>query len=325
MGPKVLLLLFLFTVWVFAFESEAQEISLEFSIYRMDESIAKALEDRLIQGGDVAVATFAKLADFEKQRRVVKEDSVSLQLEKAGDAKKSSSEKSIVTHAGDSKDGLEIEVDVVTGANLLDFNLYAAYTREGKGGPLQANIATQVLARSGVPLLLCRWQWEDDLLLLIGECRVEGATGEAPVGDLVYLESSFFPSAADAASGRSRYASARLACRSGQRAKAEFVRGLDDPNLPQDDHPGLRVLVDPVLGADGSLELTAANGLIEARGGKARDDDGEKVSRLEMREADVRTKMEAGKPFSSAVTITKTGEDSKPDRGVVVMEFTKPD
>jgi hypothetical protein len=301
----------------------AQEIEFEFSVYRMEEVIAAALEERLIQGGETAIATVARLPDFEKQKRVTKEDSFVVKVPAGEKVVKASSENTVAMPSGESKDGLEVEIDPILVDGVVSWNMHAAYNRKDREEPIEKTFTGQVAGRSGEPVFICRWQWGDDLLLLIAEVR----TGEdSPVSTKIetqaYVETAFYPSGPDAVAGRNRLVSARFVTRSGQRTKVAMTQWLRDDNIPDSDQPGMRTTVDPVLVPDGSMKLSAESTYSLKAGGRARGDDGEKVSRLEIRDMAGKFELQPNKPAAAEVTLTKTGDDSVKDRSIGVVKFS---
>lgn len=312
-----------FAAVLFVSPLSAQEIEFEFSVYRMEEAIATALEDRLIQGGEIAVATVARLPDFEKQKRVTKEDSFVMKVPVGERTQKSSREETVSMPWGESKDGLEVEVDPLIVDGVVSWNMHASYNRKDRDEPIEKTYTGQVAARSGEPVFICRWQWEDDLLLLIAEARTgTGSPASTKIETQAYIETAFFPSGPDAVAGRNRFASTRFVVRSGQRAKAGMTQWLSDEGIPDSDQPGLRTTADPVLVPDGTMKLTAESTYSVKAGGRARGDDGEKVTRLEIRDFSGKFELQPNKPTAAEVTLTKTGDDSIKDRSMGVVKFS---
>ena len=301
----------------------AQEIEFEFSVYRMEAVIATALEERLIQGGAIAVETVAKLPDFEKQKRVIKEDSFIMKAPLGERTRKASSENVLMMPWGESKDGLEVEIDPVIVDGVVDWKLHATYTRKDRDEPLEKTYTGRVAGRSGEPIFICRWQWDDDLLLLLAEARTgEASPDSTKIETQGYIETAFFPSGPDAAAGRNRFASTRFVVRSGQRTKVEMTQWLDDDNIPDDEQPGLRTIADPVLLPDGRMKLTAESTYSIKAGGRARGDEGERITRLEIRDIDGKFELQPNKPVAAEVTLTKTGDDAIKDRSIGVVRFS---
>ena len=57
-------------------------------------------------------------------------------------------------------------------------------------------------------------------------------------------------------------------------------------------------------------------------GGRVRGDDGEKVTRLEIRDIGGKFELQPDKPAAAEVTLTKTGDDSIKDRSMGVVRYT---
>lgn len=304
----------------------AGDIKLTLSVYEMDPVIAAALEDRLIAGGETAVATAAKLPDFEKQNRLTKVDSIAIEAEEAGRLKKSSSDKIIRMPWGDNKEGLDVEVDLFENHGVLQANMNALFTESDGDEPIERTLTTQASFRSGIPVLLCRWQLDDNLLILLGEAEFDGEFKESPgQGQVVYVESAFFPSGPDAGAGRNRLASVRFAGTSGQRSKAGITKWIDHEQVPEDEQPGVRAVIDPLLNEDGTLKLSAKSTYSVKAGGRTRGDDGERVPRLEIRDADGSYILEPQKPVAVPVVTAMTGDsESTPDRSVASLRFSVP-
>lgn len=301
----------------------AQEIEFEFSVYRMEEVIATALEDRLIQGGETAIATVARLPDFEKQKRVTKEDSFVMTAPTGERIQKSSSEETLMMLWGESKDGLEVEVDPIILDGVVSWNMHASYNRKDRDDPIEKTYTGQVAARSGEPVFICRWQWEDDLLLLIAEVDTgEQSPASTKIETQAYIEAAFFPSGPDAVAGRNRFASTRFVVRSGQRTKVGMTQWLSEDTIPDSDQPGMRTTAEPVLAPDGSMKLTAESTYSIKAGGRARGEDGERVTRLEIRDISGKFELQPNKPAAAEVTLTKTGDDAIKDRSMGVLTFS---
>lgn len=301
----------------------AQEIEFEFSVYRMEEVIATALEERLIQGGPIAIETVAKLPDFEKQKRVAKEDSFVMKVPAGERLQKSSSEATVMMPWGESKDGLEVEVDPVIVDGVVDCNMHVSYNRKDRDDPIEKTYTGQFAARSGEPIFICRWQWEDDMLLLIAEVRTgEASPAATKIETQAYLETAFCPSSPDAVAGRNRLVSTRFVVRSGQRSRVGMTQWISDDAILDSEQPGMRTAADPVLLPDGSMKLTAESTYSVKAGGRARGDDGERVTRLEIRDISGNFELQPDKPAAAEVTLTKTGEDSIKDRSMGVVKFS---
>lgn len=302
-----------------------QEIDFEFFVYSTEPDIGVALEDRLVTGGEPAVAAMEKLPDLVRQGRVTELATLSLKIPSGERTKGTSSDATLALPHREAVAGLEVEVDPVVQGGIVDFNLYACFTTDEKDQPTERIVTTQTRGRSGDPLLLCRWQLDDEWLLFVGKATLPDGPGSGPPpDDLLFVESSFYPSGSSARFGRDKLASTRIPCRSGQRARASIVTWLDDENILEDDQPGFRSQIDPRLADDGTLVLGVACGYIVEAGGRTRLDSGERVRRLEMRSVKGSLELTEGEPAGQRATVAGLNDvRAEEDEAVAAFVFIR--
>ncbi|MDF1824751.1 MAG: hypothetical protein P1U68_08925 [Verrucomicrobiales bacterium] len=306
--------------------SHAQDLNIHFSLYQVDPTIGAALEGRLISGGEGAKAAMSKLPDFIQQKRVEELTSVNIETQSGDRIRATSSEATIALPFHEAVAGLDIEIDPLIEAGALNMNIHAVYTSAEKDGPLERVVTTQAAGLNEVPMLVCRWQFEEGWLLLIGTPEFEGGADTSPiVSELLYIESAYYPSVTSASSGRDLLASTLFPCRNGQRSAAEMVGWIDDENVPDSDQPGFRVVIDPVLNADGTVTAPAECSYTVEAGGRTRLDSGDRVRRLAIREMSDTVEMEANKMTGRKATLAGNNDiEVEEDHYVAAFKFVRP-
>jgi len=300
----------------------AQEIEFQFTVYGMEETVAKALEERLVAGGETATAAIAMLPDFVRQSRVTESATVDFKLTSGDRGRAKSSEGTITFPWHEATDGLDIEVDPVVTNGILDFNLTAIYSTRDNKDLLERIATTQITAVSGVPMLVNRWQYGKEWLLLVCTATYPNSADSSSLTGRLYIDSACYPAATSASADRDRVASTRIACRSGQRAKTEIIAWIDDENVPENDQPGFSALIDPLLAGDGTLKLVAKVTYTEEAGGTTRLDSGEKVRRLKIREMEDEMELEEGALAGRKMTVAGTDDiETREDNYVVAFKF----
>lgn len=319
---RLLLILSLVTFSV----SQAQEIKISFTLYKVEPTICTALEGRLITGGDAATAAMAKLPDFVQQRRVEEIVSVDIETESGTRMRGKSSEAMMALPFHDAVSGLDVEIDPLIEGGALNMNLHGVYTSAEKDGPLERVITTQAAGLSGVPILICRWQMERDWLLLVATPEFAGSAESSPiVSSLLYIESAYYPTVSSASSGRDLLASARFPARNGQRSAAEMIGWIDDENVPESDQPGFRTMIDPVLNDDGTVTASAKCSFTVEAGGRTRLDNGDRVRRLSIREMSDTVEMEENKMTGRKATLAGNNDiEVEEDHYVAAFTFVRP-
>lgn len=299
-----------------------QEIQFTFQVYQADPAIGIALEDRLIAGGEGAATAIAKLPDFVRQGRLEELATLSF-ASPSGERTIQKSEGGLVTlPTREATEGLEVEIDPVVRNGVIDLNIFAAFVSREKGDPIERTLTTQTRGPLGAPMLLCRWQREDEWVLLLGTATIAGGAPAASVaGDVLYIESAYYPSASAAKSRRDTLASTRIPCLNGQRCRSQIIGWIDDENILEDDQPGFRSVLDPKLGEDGTLTLGVNCGHIVEAGGRTRLDSGERVRRLELRDVSDTFTLTEGEPTGSKATVAGL-DDVKAEEDDYVAGFT---
>ncbi|MDF1812207.1 MAG: hypothetical protein P1V20_08330 [Verrucomicrobiales bacterium] len=316
---------YLTLIFLWLNSAAAGDVQFEFHVYRMEAAIGMALEERLITGGEAAIGAYDKLPDFVRQRRITELDTLSLTAPPGDRVRKASKETHINLPAHEAVDGLEIEMTLESEDGSIDFTYYAAYTNEEKDQPIERTVTSQMQGKSGVPMLLCRWQMERDWLLLIGKATgPDIAKPASPKGHILYIESGFYPSATSAKSGRDMLASTRIPCLSGKQGRAEMTAWIDDDNILDTDQPGFRVFLDPDLYEDGTVRLTAKCGYIVQAGGRTRLENGERTRRLKIREVSDTFDMQEGVLAGRKSKIAALEDiDTKEDNYVAAFKFVR--
>ena len=285
--------------------AQAEEIRFTFQVYQADPAIGIALEDRLIAGGEAAAQAVEKLPDFVRQGRLEELANLAFTSPSGERTVQKSEEGGLVSlPTREASEGLEIEIDPVSQNGTIDLNIFAAFITRDKGDPIERTLTTQTRGRLGTPLLLGRWQREDEWILLLGTATVDG-TDPAPsvAGEVLYIESAYYPSATAAKFGRDTLASTRIPCLNGQRCRSQIIGWIDDENILEDDQPGFRSVVDPKLNEDGTLTLGVGCGFIVEAGGRTRLDSGERVRRLELRDVSDTLQLTEGEPAGRKATV----------------------
>lgn len=304
----------------------AQDVEFEFRLYEMEPDLGLALEDRLIAGGEGASSAMEKLPDFVRQGRVEELASAELTTSAGERAIAKSGDATLTLPTREAVEGLEVEVDPVVQDGIVDLNFYASFTDRESGEPRERVVTSQAQGRSGIPMLLCRWQRDDQWLLLTGTATVAGASGDGDRSfDIFYVESAYYASASSAQFGRDRLASTRIPCRSGQRSRSFIIGWIDDENILEDDQPGFRTILDPVLRQDGDLEVRVSCSYIVEAGGRTRLDSGERVRRLEIRDVRDSLVLKEGEPGGRRATVSALGDrESEEDDHVAAFLFSQP-
>ncbi|MDF1861198.1 MAG: hypothetical protein P1U87_13360 [Verrucomicrobiales bacterium] len=305
--------------------AHGEEIEFTFHVYQMEPAIGAALEDRLIAGGAAAAEAMDKLPDFVRQGRVTELDSLAFTAPPDERTVKKSKDSTITLPTREAADGLEVEVDPFLQGSIINLNFYASFTTQKKEDIRERGVTSQTQCQSGIPMLLCRWQMKDEWLLLTGTATAPGGGKPEPsAGDVLYLESAYYQSGASAKSGRDKLASTRTACRSGQRCRSEIIGWLDDENILEDDQPGFRSLLDPVLKEDGILEVRVDCGLVVEAGGRTRLESGERVRRLEMRDVSGLLVMKEGEPAGRKAELSRLNDNKTvEDNYVAAFRFLR--
>lgn len=305
--------------------AHGEEIELTFHVYQMEPAIGAALEERLIAGGAAAVEAMDKLPDFARQGRVTELDSLSFAAPSDERTVRKSKNSTIALPTREAADGLEVEIDPVLRGSIIDFSFYASFTTQEKEDIRERGVTSQTQGQSGIPMLLCRWQMKDEWILLTGTATVRGVEEtESPPDEVIYIESAYYQSSASAKIGRDKLASTRTPCRSGQRSRSEIIGWLDDENILEDDQPGFRSLLDPVLKEDGILELRVDCGLVAEVGGRTRLESGERVRRLEMRDVSDLLEMKEGEPAGRKAELSRLNDNKTvADESVAAFLFLR--
>ncbi|MCG8600719.1 MAG: hypothetical protein MI807_11295 [Verrucomicrobiales bacterium] len=296
--------------------AQAEEIAFTFHIHKMEPTIGEALEGRLIAGGEVAAQALAKLPDFVRQGRVEEVATLAITTPSGERAAGKSSEGTVSLPSREAVDGLEIEIDPVLENGNVNLNYYASFTTLVKGDPRERAVTTQTSGQVGQPMILCRWQIDDEWLLLTGTANAAGAEENGtPKGEVLFVESAYYDSASAAKFNRDRLASTLIPCLSGQSCRSEIVEWIDDENIIEDEQPGFRSYLTPALNDDGTLKLRAACGYIIESGGRTRLDNGDRVRRLKIRDVNEMLELKEGEPAGrraelSGLEDVETEEDS---------------
>ncbi len=303
----------------------AEEIEFQFTVYQTDLNIGIALEDRLIDGGSTAIETAEKLPDFIRQGRMTEETSLSFTSEAGKRHQESSDQGIIMLPSREAAAGLDIDVDPIISNGMINMNIYASYVAREKDDPVERTVTTQTVGVSGIPMLLCRWQRNEKVWLLIGTAKFKG--GDAAEEDLrntLYVETAFFSSVSSAKANRDCLESVRFPCRNGQRGRAEAIAWIDDENISERDQPGLRTLVNPLLSENASIQLGVESSYIIESGGTTRLDSGERARRLEIREVSESLDLKEGQPAAAKVTLAALDDiETKEDDHIAVFKVSR--
>lgn len=305
--------------------SFAQDIEFQFHIHQMEPAIGQALEGRLIAGGDAAAEAVAKLPDFVRQGRVEEAVALSLTTPAGERAIGKSGEGTVMLPSRDAVKGLEIEIDPALQNGFINLNFYASFTTIVKGDPRERVVTSQTKGQSGQPMLLCRWQFDDEWLLLTGTATVAGGdTSSKAPNDVLFVESAYYDSASAAKFNRDRLASTLIPCLSGQSCRSEIVGWIEDENIIEDEQPGFRSYLTPALYEDGTLKLRATCGYIIESGGRTRLDNGDRVRRLKIRDVSEMLELKEGEPAGRRADLSGLEDvETEEDTHVAAFRFSR--
>lgn len=271
--------------------SAAQQIDCEFWVYQLDVKFADAFQAELMRGGVAAIKATGMMPELVKQRKALLKENFKVSLPYEGRVQEISSNRTLqISKFWKVPEGLQVEAQGRShpASEVFDIDFVLQYAEKSRGKVSIQSVTTSVCLKSGVPLLLSRYEEGNEVQMIVGEATIDGeATGEPKQTSLFYYDVAFYKSSADAQAGRDPVARIMAPAVAGHLVSTKLERR--DPKDYDSENPvteGLHTLVGSKSNEDGAILVHAKSGYVIRKTGTEPGPNGERVPKVEIRQAE---------------------------------------
>lgn len=294
--------------------AKAENLNFLFRMYQTDPNIADAVQADLISGGDDAMQAFAIMPDLVTKGRAKLEFELKKQTLDKQKSNVSSGDKQRKNPDGSVRNmGLNIEFQATLAPGRIDCFLSSDCVLEEKDGLTSPNVNTAFVAKSGIPVLLGRWQEGDISRLLVVVIESEKPTEPlSPPGRMIYVDTSVYQTEADAKASRNPVSRTVFPTKSGHSSASGVSHSLfvkfeekekKERNWSEQSYSDPSIEVETLLADDASsvfLRYHCNN--TKVTGGKRK---GLGIPELTYRNADLSAKFAIGVPHTFELFVDK--------------------